>query len=82
MIDFVTSGRVADLIIVTMLLELGWIAARRREKLAEAVLALFPGICLALALRAALTGSAWWWVALWLTVALPAHIIDMRRRLR
>jgi hypothetical protein len=27
-----------------------------------------------LALRAALTGQAWWWVALWLSLALPAHL--------
>ena len=27
-----------------------------------------------LALRAALLGQDWWWVALWLSLALPAHL--------
>ncbi len=81
MSQFFASGHVADLIIGVMLVELGWIAVRRREKLAVAAMGLLPGICLALALRAALTGADWRWIALFITASLPAHVIDMRRRL-
>jgi hypothetical protein len=41
---------------------------------------LLPGILLLLALREALTGANWVWVALWLTVSLPAHLADFWRR--
>jgi len=44
------------------------------------VLALLPGALLLIALRAALTGAGWAWVALFVTLSLPAHLADMRRR--
>ncbi len=43
---------------------------------------LFPGACLVLALRAALTGAAWQWVALAVSVSLIAHLGYLRQRLR
>lgn len=41
-----------------------------------------PGLGLMLALRAALTGADWRWVALCMLAALAAHLIDLRRRWR
>lgn len=80
MSEFFASGRAADLLIAVLALEaavlLLWL--KRRDLL----VALLPGLCLVLALRAALTGAGWGVVALWLAASLPAHIWDMRRRLR
>jgi hypothetical protein len=45
-------------------------------------LMLLPGICLLLALRAALTGRAWPWVPGALAAALIAHLADLRSRWR
>jgi hypothetical protein len=44
------------------------------------VLALGPGVCLMLALRAALTQSSSVWVALFLALSLPLHLTDLVRR--
>jgi hypothetical protein len=41
---------------------------------------LFAGASLLLALRGALTGSSWEWVAAWLTAGLVAHLNDLRCR--
>ncbi|MEY3233784.1 hypothetical protein [Aquidulcibacter sp.] len=44
------------------------------------VLALGPGACLMLALRAALTQSGLVWVAFFLALSLPLHLTDLARR--
>ena len=44
------------------------------------ILALGPGTCLMLALRAALTQSSVVWVAFFLTLSLPLHLTDLARR--
>ena len=44
------------------------------------VLTILPGAVMMLALRAALTGADWQWVAIWLTVSLPLHLADLRHR--
>ena len=54
----------------------------RRRAAAGVVIGLLPGACLLLALRAALTGQGWTWIALWLSLSLPAHLFDLARRLR
>ena len=78
---FFASGRVVDLVIAVMITEAVYVGWRRRDRLGEVVLALLPGLYLLLALRAALTGAGWQWVAIWITASAPAHILDMRRRL-
>jgi hypothetical protein len=45
-------------------------------------LMLLPGVCLLLAVRAALAGAAWPWVPAALTAALVAHLLDLRSRWR
>jgi hypothetical protein len=44
------------------------------------LLALAPGACLVLAVRAAMTGAGWMWIALWLLASLPFHLADLARR--
>jgi hypothetical protein len=84
--ELFATGRVVDLILVLMAAEgalLMVLRARTGRGLAPADLALnlLAGACLLLALRAALVGAGWGWVALGLAAALPAHLIDLRRRL-
>ena len=55
---------------------------RRRASAIEIVLLLLPGICLMLAIRAALSGAAWPWVPVALIAALVAHLADLRERWR
>jgi hypothetical protein len=43
---------------------------------------LLAGGCLLLAVRFALTGGAWWQVALCLLASLAAHVLDLRQRWR
>jgi len=81
-----TSGRIVDIALALMALEMAglWVVSRARNgvfpfsALAWNVAA---GASLLLALRAALTGAGWPWLALFLTAALVAHIGDVRRRL-
>ncbi len=43
-------------------------------------LALGPGACLMLALRASLTQASLVWVVFFLTLSLPLHLLDLARR--
>ncbi|GBF56849.1 hypothetical protein PbB2_00506 [Candidatus Phycosocius bacilliformis] len=79
------SGRAVDLALAVIGLEFAILAARGgREglmtRIITLVLALGPGACLMLALRAALTDSGLIWVILFLTLSLPLHLMDLQRR--
>jgi hypothetical protein len=83
--QLVVSGRIVDLILLLIVLEiavLGYIRARRGSGIAWRALLpnLIAGAALLLALRAAITGAAWPWTALWLAVAGLAHVADLRTR--
>ncbi|MEI6162263.1 MAG: hypothetical protein WCP77_20715 [Roseococcus sp.] len=87
MADFFASGRVADLILLVLLLEgvaLGLYHHRTGRGIAlSAVLPfLLAGAAFALSLRAAMTGAGWAMVALPLTAALGAHLWDLAARWR
>ncbi len=87
MADFLASGRVVDFILVFMLCEgllLALLYHWRGIGVAPAVLGpmLLAGAALLLALRAALIGDAWPWMALWLILALVAHLWDLGLRWR
>jgi membrane-bound metal-dependent hydrolase YbcI (DUF457 family) len=87
MSELFATGRIVDLILVAMLLEgalLFWWHRRTGRGFPVDLIAttLLAGGFLLLALRAALIGSAWPWVALWLFAGLVAHLADLRRRLR
>ncbi len=84
---FFASGRVADLILLTLLLEgllIWWWHRRSGQGLPlRAVLPfLLAGAAFALSLRAALTGAGWPLVALPLMGALGAHLWDLAARWR
>ena len=79
------ASPVADMVLVIMTMEflaLSWraLAKGRPARVWDLVLALGPGVCLTLALRAALLGDAWPWVAVWITAALPLHVAEQVRR--
>lgn len=87
MADFFASGHVADLILLTLLLEgiaIWWWHRRSGRGLPlRAVLPfLLAGAAFALSLRAALTGAGWPLVALPLLGALGAHLWDLAGRWR
>ena len=85
--SLVASGRIVDLILLVMLLELAVLLLYRRLtgrglKPFDLVLLLLPVLFLLLALRAGLTGGAWTAVLAWLGAALLAHLADLSRRMR
>jgi hypothetical protein len=85
--ELFASGRVVDLILALMAAEGLVLAAYRRSTgrgvaTADLVINLLAGAFLLMALRAALTGSAWSWVAGWLAAGLGAHLADLRCRWR
>lgn len=57
-----------------------WLVWRARWPVVDAALCLVPGALMMLALRAALAGAAWPWVALPLAASFPVHLADVRRR--
>ncbi|MFL5251713.1 MAG: hypothetical protein ACJ8AI_02245 [Rhodopila sp.] len=79
---FYTSPHLIDLILLFTVLE-GFILARwRKISVRTVIVMLLPGLCLLLALRAAMAGAAWPWVPVVLTGALLSHFFDMRERFR
>ena len=79
---WVLGGGLVDAIIVITLLEAAALAAyhhqtKRGLKPRDFLLNMTSGLCLMLALRCALSSSAWQFVALWLTAAGLAHVADL-----
>ncbi len=81
------TAALADCVLVLTVMEavgLGlwhWVTGRGLSAAAAARMVL-PGLCLMLALRAALSADAWVWVPLALMGALVAHLVDLRWRWR
>jgi hypothetical protein len=83
--SFFASGHAVDLVLLVMVAELVFLSIRRRARadgpaMMDRVLAFAPGVCLLLALRAALTGAGWAWVAAALAASFPFHLADLARR--
>ena len=79
---FFISGQVADLVLACMAIEallLTWHCRRtgRQDALPALLCNLAAGAFLALALRAALIGGSWPWIAGNLTGALLAHVLGL-----
>lgn len=79
------SGRAVDLILALVVVEAVAIAilhrtTRRGIAPVDLLPNLLAGVGLLLALRAALVDARWPWIALCLTGALVAHVIDLARR--
>ena len=76
---FFASGRAVDVVLLVLAVEGAWLLMRRRS---DVLPALLPAVPILLALRAALTGAGWPWVAGWLALSLPVHLYDLARRLK
>lgn len=81
------EGRIAELILGLMVAEFLALLALRRAtgrgpRPVAILVSLLAGACLVLALRAALAGSDWPWVAAWLLAALLSHGADLFLRWR
>ena len=74
------SGHAVDIVLIVMIVEAVWLATRDKWAVADIAACILPGALMMLALRAALTGAGWPWVALFLTLSLPVHLADLRRR--
>ena len=74
------SGRAADVVLAVMLAEGLWLVGRRGWRAGDALALLLPGALILLALRAALTGQDWRWIALPLIASLPVHLADVALR--
>ena len=73
------SGHAADLVLAVMVIELAWLIGRGWRPV-DALLRLGPGALMLIALRAALTGLDWQWIALPLALSFPVHLADLARR--
>ncbi len=83
--DFVQSGRLTDIILVIMAVEVvavSFFLWRRNQGLGVVsfVASLMSGASLILALRAALTDAGWYYVALYVTASLLAHLAEIAIR--
>ncbi|MBX9747152.1 MAG: hypothetical protein K2X34_09640 [Hyphomonadaceae bacterium] len=82
--DFVISGRAVDVVLLVIAVEfLVLVSASRGGRVRAAVtwfFALMPGVMLLLALRAALVGVGWPWVAALIAASFPFHLVDLMRR--
>ena len=76
------QGHAVDLILAIMFGEWLVLTLGRRWRQSDAALRLLPGALMLLALRAALTGMAWPWIALALAASFPVHLADLSRRPR
>lgn len=82
-----SSGGIVDAILLAVALEaalLLWYRHRtgRGVPPADLLAMLAAGACLMLALRAALVGAAWPWIAACLAGSLATHLLDLGRRWR
>ncbi len=83
MAGFFASGHAVDFVLLVMAVEFAVLSLRRtadRSNRLDRVLALMPGVCMLLALRAALTGAPWPWIAAALAASFPFHLADLARR--
>ena len=85
MTEWITSGRAIDLILLMVLVEAIALATYRwktgRGIAGLDLLAnLLAGVCLMLAVRGALAGAGWQWIAVCMSAALLAHLVDLWRR--
>lgn len=78
--SFFASGHAADLVLAVLAIEAVWLRMRGWA-LAQIAGLLGPAVFIVLALRAALVGAGWEWVAVLLALSLPLHLMDLKARL-
>jgi nitroreductase len=76
------SGHAVDVVLAVIALE--WLVLVRAMgwRAIDATLCLVPGAMMLLALRAALIGMGWWWIAGLLLASFPLNLADLARRHR
>ena len=74
------SGHAVDIVLAVLLAEALWLVGRRGWAVADAAALLLPGALFLAALRAALTGQDWPWIAVPLALSFPVHLADVIRR--
>lgn len=84
---FFSSGHAVDFVIAVVACELVallyWRARRGAGlSVADLIGLQLPGVCLLLALRCALVGADYRWIALCLAASFPFHLFDIMRRSR
>lgn len=77
---FFYSGLATDVIFAVLGLEVVVLVLLRPARWLNTIIAVLPGVCLLLALRAALVGDGWEMIALWLGLSFPAHLADLWQR--
>lgn len=76
------SGRIADIVAVVivieaiMLITVKYLTGHGINS-GKVIALLVPGFCLVMALRSVMADEPWYWLALWLTLSLIAHLIDV-----
>ena len=84
--SLILSGRIVDLMLVFIVLEIilfAWLRRRRRGFSLPALLVnIGAGGSLMLALRASLTDAGWHWIVMFLVSALVFHVADVAGRWR
>lgn len=73
------SGHAVDIVVAVIALEWMWLTFRGGWRALDALLRLAPGALMLAGLRAALTGQAWYWIALPLLLSFPVHLADLAR---
>lgn len=73
------SGHAVDIVLAVIAVELVWLT-RMGWRAGDALLRLAPGALMLVAVRGALTGLDWHWIALPLLLSFPIHIADLARR--
>jgi hypothetical protein len=75
-------GRAIDGVLAVVCLEMvfGLCVLDRQSAKLDLLFALAPGFLLLLALRTALEGGGYLWVAVFLAASFPIHLIDLVRR--
>lgn len=71
------SGLAVDIVLLVIAGEALWLRLARRWGGYAIMCRLMPGVLMLLALRAALTGQSWLWIAVPLTASFPFHLADL-----
>ncbi len=79
MTEFFTSGRAVDVVLLVLLVEALWLKWRGHSW-TKILAMLMPAAMLLIALRNALTGMAWPFIAIPLAAAFPVHLLDLWER--
>ena len=82
MSDWIESGNAITLVIAIVAAEMLFLRLWMKGRSSPILLGLIPGLCLMLALRAAVLDQGALWIALWITASLPAHIVDLMGRIK